>query len=272
MNQVLLSAPSRSPRFPERFRNLPTFVSHTPSYDNDSFLLDFLAKMVDSSCKSSLAFRRDARIKWYVRSLDANSVAFFIPDEIESRREEDSTMFRVANFIDGAYLSYMLRDEFSLAKIDFGKLARMMSGEREILRTYYYNCLPYQSSPPSQDERARFSRTQQFNAALQRIPRFEVRLGRLEFRGKKDNGDPIFEQKRVDILLGVDLALLAAKHQITDAVVLAGDSDFLPAIQAAKTEGVVLHLFHGQRPHRDLVQMCDERTRFTQEMIQSLLR
>ncbi|MCY2953169.1 MAG: NYN domain-containing protein [Planctomycetota bacterium] len=199
-------------------------------------------------------------------------MAFFIADEMEYPREEDSIMSTVANFIDGAYLQFMLRDEFNSARIDSGQLAKTMAGGREILRTYYYNCLPYQSNPPSPDERTRFSRAQQFNDALQRIPRFEVRLGRLEFRGKKDNGDPIFEQKRVDILLGVDLALLAAKHQITDAAVLAGDSDFLPAIQAAKTEGVVLHLFHGQQPHKDLVQMCDERTKFTREMMKSLLR
>ncbi|HVA46481.1 MAG TPA: NYN domain-containing protein [Pirellulales bacterium] len=76
-----------------------------------------------------------------------------------------------------------------------------------------------------------------------------------------------FEQKRVDILLGVDLALLAAKHQITDAAILAGDSDFLPAIAAAKPEGVVIHLFHGGSPHRDLMELCDERNRITQEFV-----
>ena len=51
----------------------------------------------------------------------------------------------------------------------------------------------------------------------------------------------IGEQKQV---------LAAAKKSITDAAILAGDSDFLPAIEAAKPEGVVIHLFHGERPRQ----------------------
>lgn len=72
--------------------------------------------------------------------------------------------------------------------------------------------------------------------------------------------------------MGVDLVLLAAKGQISDAVILAGDSDFLPAIDAAKPEGVVIHLFHGNRPHADLVARCDERTRIDQSFIDSILQ
>lgn len=180
-------------------------------------------------------------------------------------------MARIATFIDGAYLQYMLRDEFGEPKIHFAALAEKLSGGHEILRTYYYDCLPYQSNPPTPDEAKRFARKQRFVHSLERIPRFQVRLGRLEFRGRKDDGKPIFEQKRVDILMGVDLVLLAAKHQITDAAILAGDSDFLPAIDVAKPEGVVIHLFHGATPHRELVERCDERTRLTRSFIDSIL-
>jgi uncharacterized LabA/DUF88 family protein len=179
-------------------------------------------------------------------------------------------MPRIANFIDGAYFQFLLKEEFQEAHIDFKKLAEFMAGGKEILRTYYYDCLPYQSQNPTPEERTRFGRRQGFHKAISANPRFEVRLGRLEFRGCRNDGKPIFEQKRVDILMGVDLALLAAKHQITDAAILAGDSDFVPAIVAAKPEGVVVHLFHGQNPHRDLVQECDERTRFTQSIIDSI--
>ena len=180
-------------------------------------------------------------------------------------------MSRIAIFIDAGYFQVMTREEFGVPRIDFGKLAAKMAGGKEILRTYYYDCLPYQSNPPTADEADRFSKRQRFHYALERIPRFQVRLGRLEYRGKTTAGEPIFEQKRVDILMGVDLALFAAKHQITDAAVLAGDSDFLPAIEAAKPEGVVVHLFHGLSPHRDLVSTCDERTRIDQAFIDSIL-
>ena len=128
-------------------------------------------------------------------------------------------MSRIAIFIDAGYFQVMSRDEFKSPRIDFGKLAAKIAGGKEILRTYYYDCLPYQSNPPTADEADRFSRRQRFHYALDRNPRFQVRLGRLEFRGKTTTGEPIFEQKRVDILMGVDLALLAAKHQITDAAI-----------------------------------------------------
>jgi uncharacterized LabA/DUF88 family protein len=181
-------------------------------------------------------------------------------------------MGRIANFIDGAYPQYLLKDEFNSPKLDMAKLADKLANDREILRTYFYDCLPYQSSTPTPDERSRFSKKQSFFHSLERLPRFEVRQGRLEFRGRKAGGEPIFEQKRVDILLGVDLVLLAAKHQISDAAILAGDSDFLPAINAAKQEGVVIHLYHGARPHRDLLTACDERFQIDQAFIDQVTR
>jgi uncharacterized LabA/DUF88 family protein len=79
-----------------------------------------------------------------------------------------------------------------------------------------------------------------------------------------------YEQKRVDILLGVDLVQLAAKHRITDAALIAGDSDFLPAIEVAKSEGVVVHLFHGRAPHDDLRICCDERTRIDRSLVEAI--
>lgn len=181
-------------------------------------------------------------------------------------------MSRCAVFIDGAYFEYLLKEEFDRVIVDFSTLVTQLIGNRELLRSYYYDCLPYQSPRnPSQEERERFARRQRFHHALNRIPRFEVRLGKLEFRGTQ-NGRPQFQQKRVDILLGVDLVQLAAKHQITDAMIVAGDSDFLPAVEVAKQEGVVVHLYHGSRPHNELVDCCDERVRIDAELIEAIRR
>ena len=181
-------------------------------------------------------------------------------------------MSRIAIFIDGGYVQKMLSRDFGFASIDFAKLATLAAAGRDILRTYYYDCLPYQSPAPTLEERERFGKKQRFFSALDALSRFQVRQGRLEYRGLDSHGKPIFEQKRVDILLGVDLALLAAKHQITDVALVAGDSDFLPAIEAAKAEGVVVHLFHGTHAHRDLISACDERTVFTPDLINSVRR
>lgn len=179
---------------------------------------------------------------------------------------------RIALFIDGAYIQRVLMDEFNGARIDYGKLAERMAGEEEILRSYYYNCLPYQSRTPSAQERERYDTTRQFHHALAMLPRFEVRLGRLELRGQRPDGSPIFEQKRVDIMLGVDLVQHAAKGHIQQAILLAGDSDFIPAIAVAKAEGVLVRLFHGGSCHNDLLREVDERVRLEQAFIDGVLR
>ena len=102
-----------------------------------------------------------------------------------------------------------------------------------------------------------------------------MREGKLEFRGTdRESNRPIFEQKRVDIYLGVDLVLLAAKQRIHRAILITGDSDFLPAIRAAKNEGVLIHLYHGtgpQQPHRDLWEEADDRTVINPDLLQRFL-
>lgn len=183
-------------------------------------------------------------------------------------------MSRIGVFIDGGYLDKVIKNEFNGVNIDFGKLGTVLSCDIPLLRTYYYNCLPYQGPYPTPEERERLARAEKFFYALSQIPRFEVRQGKLEYRGVDTNGQPIFEQKRVDILLGVDLVRLASKGQITDAAILAGDSDFLPAIEAAKADGVVIHLFHGvkARPHNDLYTSADERYPITPDLIRLVRR
>jgi len=172
---------------------------------------------------------------------------------------DDLTVGRVAIFIDGGYLEYV-QHSFGNLRVSFDRFTATLAHPDELLRTYYYHCLPYKSPSPSPEEAERFARKQRFFHALSRLDRFEVREGTLALRGwDRSTGKPILEQKRVDIKLAVDLVLLAVKHQITRAVIVTGDSDFLPAIQAAKNEGVVIHLCHGvgeHRPHRDLWDAC----------------
>ncbi len=57
-------------------------------------------------------------------------------------------------------------------------------------------------------------------------------LRSLHFLGLTDRGQPIFQQKRVDMMLGVDMALLALKQRVDRMVILTGDSDTIPAVEA----------------------------------------
>ncbi|KKU44470.1 MAG: hypothetical protein UX60_C0004G0009 [Berkelbacteria bacterium GW2011_GWA2_46_7] len=168
-------------------------------------------------------------------------------------------MNRLAIFIDGAYLDWVQREVFN-GHTDLEKLSTELSNEKELYRTYYYSCLPYQSNPPTKDEATRFGNAQKFFYSLDKLSRFQVRLGKLAYRGKDVDGKPIFEQKGVDILLATDLVLLSAKQHISEAVVIAGDSDFIPAIEVAKAEGVLIRLYsHPSSIHQDLWNVADER-------------
>ena len=180
---------------------------------------------------------------------------------------------RAAIFIDGAYLEFCLREEFQQAKIDFQDLSQKMAGQAGLLRTYYYHCPPHQGNPPTPEERDRYAARRKFYTALDRLPRYCVRLGHLEKRGFEDDGiTPRYEQKRVDILLGVDLVQLAAKGHINQAILFAGDSDFIPAVEIAKAEGVLVRLYHGNGCHSDLWQEADERIRIDQSFIDTIRR
>lgn len=108
--------------------------------------------------------------------------------------------------------------------------------ETDIFRSYYYHCPAYQSNPPTPDESRRISQQQRFFAALNRLPRFTLRMGRLARRGPDSRGRYTFEQKMVDVFLSIDLVHLSSKGQITHAAIVGGDSDFVPAIEMANIE------------------------------------
>jgi uncharacterized LabA/DUF88 family protein len=161
---------------------------------------------------------------------------------------------RLGIFMDGGYIDKVAGDDFGVRPA-YDKLADAIADavrkktldSVDVLRTFYYHCPPYQSNPPTEDEARRFGQARAFYQALGRLPKFEVRQGRLAYRGLDAQGKPIFQQKRVDLLLGLDFALLAGKQQISHAAIVSGDSDLIPAIAVAKQEGVVVWLVHGPR-------------------------
>lgn len=185
-------------------------------------------------------------------------------------------MHKIGLFVDGGYLDKVLDPMRHGRRIDYHllltNLVSKTGTDREIIRIYYYHCLPYQNNPPTSEQSAKLSSAQRFFRALQRTPRFEVRLGRLSYRGDDSEGKPIYEQKRVDLLLGIDLTLHSARHTLDEVLMIAGDSDFIPAIQAAKSEGIVTYLAHGAFPHDDLLDEVDERIEITQALIDGAVR
>ena len=154
-------------------------------------------------------------------------------------------MARLAIFIDGGYIDALAQRHFH-RRVDYrllcAEITAAVSAKTpepvDLLRSYYYHCLPYQGNPPSEEEAQRYAQSRRFFDALRRLERFEVREGRLAYRGDDAEGKPVFQQKRTDLLLGLDFALLSGKQRITHAAVLAGDSDLLPAFAVGQQEGV----------------------------------
>lgn len=172
---------------------------------------------------------------------------------------------RAAVFIDNGYVKKILSNGVHM---DFMKFCKKACGDRERLRTYFYDCMPYQSEPPTEDEKVRYSRYCKFRNSIEKQPRFQMRFGKLS---RSKNGD--FEQKRVDILLAVELVRLSWAHQIGHAILLTGDSDFVPAVEAAKDAGVITSLYYSRKSiHDELLQAVDERYELDDTFIQSVKR
>ena len=167
-----------------------------------------------------------------------------------------------AIFIDGAHLNSIMKTHHGGVLLSYEKLAGHVAHGDDILRTYYYDSPPWQDNPPTPDQSARFAKRQKFFQSLRQLTKFEVREGRCARIWDKNASRWKYEQKRVDVLCSVDLVRLASKGKIERAVLVTGDSDFLPAVAVAKDEGVQIRLIHSpnrREVHRDLWDAADER-------------
>ena len=72
------------------------------------------------------------------------------------------------------------------------------------------------------------------------MPWVKLRLGNLNARG---------QQKGVDAQIRADMEALARHRAITDAILVAGDEDMVPAVEAAQAFGVRVHLWGIEPPY-----------------------
>lgn len=147
------------------------------------------------------------------------------------------------------------------------------SGKRErdseLYRIFYYDCPPMQKKAhhPLTGKAIDFSKSDvaifrnELLAELRKLRKVAVRLGYIDeanaqwaikpektkalFSGKMaldelQEDDVVYEarQKAVDMRVGLDIASLAFKKQVQRIVLIAGDSDFVPAAKLARREGI----------------------------------
>lgn len=141
--------------------------------------------------------------------------------------------------------------------------------KHDLYRIFYYDCPPIEKQlyHPLLQRTTDLSRTPQskwmkaFLEELKQKRKVALRLGILDDNnseyqirydvlkklcaGKIQISDlseadfqPNIKQKGVDMKIGVDIASLAYKKQVEQIVLIAGDSDFVPAAKLARREGV----------------------------------
>jgi uncharacterized LabA/DUF88 family protein len=96
----------------------------------------------------------------------------------------------------------------------------------ELLRVYWYDAA--RDRVPTIDQRV-----------IAQMAWVKLRLGNLNARG---------QQKGVDAQIRADMEALARHRAITDAVLIAGDEDMVPAVEAAQAFGVRVHLWGVEPP------------------------
>lgn len=140
---------------------------------------------------------------------------------------------------------------------------------RQLYRIFYYDCEPVGRKSVYHplthknidlDKSETYQWTLDFFQELKKMRKFALRLGTLSdqinfnlkpgitkdlFNGKRELSsieEKDFElntrQKGVDMKIGVDISSLTLKHQIDQIILIAGDSDFVPAAKLARREGI----------------------------------
>ncbi|MEE9441621.1 MAG: NYN domain-containing protein [candidate division Zixibacteria bacterium] len=188
---------------------------------------------------------------------------------------------RIMVQIDGAYLERMLSEEHNSPAIDYSKLATKLvntvitdsEADLYLLRTYYYHALPWIGKSPNEQEAEMHKKKMGFFIRLEHLPRFDVYLGRTQ-RILNEDGSYTYQQKGIDVLMTTHMLEIAARKMISHLILLAPDGDYVPAIRAVKSMGVVTHLAHGQRPQAssELIKTVDERIELTSEFLVDCMR
>jgi uncharacterized LabA/DUF88 family protein len=150
-------------------------------------------------------------------------------------------------------------------------------GAEEILRILYYDCAPYTGSArlPVSGATQPFTGSDAWLHQLAKKDLFAVRRGTLKFRGFSldppkipytpsaalldSDFIPQFEQKGVDMRIGLDMAIIASNRTVDLIALATNDTDCIPAMKHVRRSGlqVALVVFPGYSPAPELLEHAD---------------
>jgi uncharacterized LabA/DUF88 family protein len=162
----------------------------------------------------------------------------------------DGGFLRVAARIAGKYYDPAFIESFSKV---------CPSSDEELFRVLYYDCAPYQGQQklPVSGLTQTFAGSDQWLLDLAERDLFAVRRGVLKFRGYKLKKVPVkgitalsdadfnpdFEQKGVDMRIGLDIASYSALRSVDRIGLVTADTDCVPAMKLARKSGAKVVLF-----------------------------
>jgi uncharacterized LabA/DUF88 family protein len=184
---------------------------------------------------------------------------------------------RVAVLIDGGHLRALARHASKTYDPDYiEKVAHScVIQDEQLLRILYYDCAPFVGSAklPVSGSIHHFTGSDHWLRELAAKDLFAVRRGVLKFRGFKPAKIPIapataltdadfspdFEQKGVDMRIGLDMANFCATKSVERIILITGDTDCLPAMKHCRIEGlqIVLVILPKQKPAPELLWHSD---------------
>lgn len=182
-----------------------------------------------------------------------------------------NTLKKVAVIVDGQFLMHRIKDalyerKYPTAEQISAFLSNVHASDEEIYRIFFY-----QGEHSKQKSKKPISKTEidfkesdtakysnDLLVELSKKELFAVRVGETQFRGWKfknwvekkfiqedfhetltdDHFIPEFQQKGVDIKIGLDVAWLASNKLVDRIILVTGDSDFVPAMKFARKEGL----------------------------------
>lgn len=186
-------------------------------------------------------------------------------------------MKRTIVLIDGGFLRSQTNEAKKMYDVPFIEKFSLscLAADEECLRILYYDCAPYTGSAtlPISGAKRVFQGNDQWLHDIAALDLFAVRRGVLKFRGyvrkKLSPGTsqtvtdadfkPQFEQKGVDMRIGLDIAAYSADHLAERIILVTNDTDCVPAMKFARKCGLqtVLIVVENCKPTPELVAHAD---------------
>jgi len=187
---------------------------------------------------------------------------------------------RSVSLIDGGWLGKAREGFVSDAKWDLQSFAdRLVPKYHWRFRTYYFDALPFKDrNKPTTNQQMQYRKKEEDLKSIDRLERFTVRCGYckktsvsgfIKNAGYQNAPTEIttVEQKMVDVLLATEMTRIAWSKEALHIGLVAGDGDYVAAVEAAKGAGAIVRLFYiktvATSVAPELFDMVDERVDLT---------